>query len=98
MDISRRSWVLGALSPALAPAIAAAQAHAHQAAQDPKRARLEFLNAADAAEIAAIASQILPSDDGPGATEAGAIFFIDRALSTFDSGQQDLYRKGLAAT
>jgi gluconate 2-dehydrogenase gamma chain len=95
MYVSRRDWIIGALTPALAPAIAAAQAHAHQAAKDPKRASLEFFNAADAAEIAAIASQILPSDDGPGAKEAGAIYFIDRALATFDSGQQDLYRRGL---
>ncbi|MFN7994652.1 MAG: gluconate 2-dehydrogenase subunit 3 family protein [Bryobacteraceae bacterium] len=87
--------MIGALSPALAPAIAAAQAHAHQAAKDPKGASLEFFNAADAAEIAAIASQILPSDDVPGAQEAGAIYFIDRALATFDAGQQDLYRRGL---
>ncbi|PYT19675.1 MAG: hypothetical protein DMG57_44565 [Acidobacteria bacterium] len=34
--------------------------------------------------IAAIANQIIPSNDGPGAREAGVIYFIDRALSTFD--------------
>ncbi len=38
-----------------------------------------------AAEIDAITSQIVPSGDGPGAHEAGVIYFIDRALSTFDA-------------
>jgi len=45
--------------------------------------------------VVAIAEQILPSDDGPGAKEAGVIFFIDRALHTFDSDKQNLYREGI---
>ena len=48
------------------------------------------------AEISAIASQIIPSDESPGAREAGVIYFIDRALDTFDSGKRALYAKGLA--
>ncbi len=61
-------------------------------------ARTEYLSAADAAEIEAIASAIIPSDEMPGAKEAGVIYFIDRALATFDHDQRDLYRSGLAAT
>jgi gluconate 2-dehydrogenase gamma chain len=46
-------------------------------------------------EISAIASQIIPSDDSPGAREAGVIYFIDRALATFDADKRGLYTKGL---
>ena len=48
-----------------------------------------------AAEIDAITSQIIPSTDGPGAHEAGIIYFIDRALSTFDSDLRESYRQGM---
>ena len=49
-----------------------------------------------AAEIDAITSQIVPSTDGPGAHEAGVVYFIDRALSTFDSHLREPYREGMA--
>ncbi len=45
--------------------------------------------------MAALAAQILPSDDGPGADEAGVIYFIDRALTTFDADQRGVYRSGM---
>ena len=41
-------------------------------------------------------AQILPSDEGPGAREAGVVYFIDRALATFDSDKREAYRKGMA--
>src|SRR5262245_4937769 len=41
------------------------------------------LGAADAADLGAIAARIVPTDDTPGATEAGVIWFIDQALGTF---------------
>jgi hypothetical protein len=75
--------------------MAAAQEHAHHASGHPAEARLEFFDDSTAADVAAIASQILPSDDGPGASEAGVIFFIDRALTTFDADKPDLYRNGV---
>jgi gluconate 2-dehydrogenase gamma chain len=49
-----------------------------------------------AAEIDAITSQIIPSGDGPGAHEAGVIYFIDRALSTFDKDVREAYHTGMA--
>lgn len=91
MTISRR----GLLGIPLSPAVAEALQHAHQAAAQPNAA-VTYLNEADAREIEALASTILPSTDGPGAREAGAIHFIGRALATFDAGQRDLYRDGLA--
>ncbi len=55
-----------------------------------------MLDAATARDVEAIAAQIIPSDDGPGAREAGVIWFIDRALATFDEDQRGLYRAGMA--
>ena len=50
-----------------------------------------------AAALDAMTSRILPSVDGrPGAREAGAIYFIDRALATFNAGQKKLYVDGIA--
>jgi gluconate 2-dehydrogenase gamma chain len=96
MDFSRRQWLFGSLGSLPLAAIAAAQDHAHHAVQSGKIDRFEFFDPAAAADVAAIAAQILPSDDGPGAKEAGVIFFIDRALQTFDSEKQETYRNGLS--
>jgi gluconate 2-dehydrogenase gamma chain len=57
--------------------------------------RFETLDAGEAAEIEAIAAQIIPSTGGPGAREAGVIYFIDRALSTFASDDREAYRAGM---
>jgi gluconate 2-dehydrogenase gamma chain len=41
-------------------------------------------------------ARILPAVDGrPGAREAGAVYFIDRALATFNSAQKTLYADGI---
>ncbi|MEO8132026.1 MAG: gluconate 2-dehydrogenase subunit 3 family protein [Bryobacteraceae bacterium] len=93
--MTRRSLLLGTLSAATLSDIAKAQGHA-QAAKASKAA-FGYLSAADAHEIEALASQIIPSDGTPGAREAGCIHFIDRALATFDRQQRELYRTGLAA-
>jgi gluconate 2-dehydrogenase gamma chain len=76
--------------------IAAAQQHAHEAVQSSNPPPFQALEPADAAEIDAITSQIIPSTDGPGAHEAGVIYFIDRALSTFDAHLRETYRLGMA--
>jgi gluconate 2-dehydrogenase gamma chain len=69
--------------------------HAHEAAR--AGAATQSLQPAVAAEIEALAAVILPSQDGPGAREAGVIHFIDRALGSFDKHQAGLYREGLEA-
>lgn len=49
---------------------------------------------ADALE--AMTARLIPAVDGrPGAREAGAIHFIDRALATFNAGQKTAYATGL---
>ena len=77
------------------PEILAALQHARAAAQSPAP-KLETLDAEAAAEVEAIAARIIPSDRTPGAREAGVLYFIDRALGTFDRGKLALYRDGLA--
>ena len=77
------------------PEIVAAQEHAHRAAASGAPVRLEFFTPEQAAEVEAIAAQIIPTDDTPGAREARVIYFIDRALKTFDSDKQKLYAEGL---
>jgi gluconate 2-dehydrogenase gamma chain len=67
---------------------AAAAAGAHPAP-------FSFFTPQQAAEIDAVASQILPSDDSPGAHEARCVYFIDRALTTFLRDSQPVYRQGL---
>src|SRR5262245_31273127 len=59
-------------------------------------ARLSVLTNAQADAIDAMTSRILPAVDGrPGAHEAGVVYFIDRSLSTFNSGQKKLYVAGV---
>ena len=58
---------------------------------------MQYFDPQAAAEIEALAAQIIPSDDGPGAKEAGVIYFIDRALATFDQDKREVYRSGLMA-
>ena len=77
------------------PAVVAAAEHAAQATKAVTSPKLEVLTAEQAAEVEAVAGRIIPSDDSPGAREAGAVYFIDRALATFASGSRDDYQKGL---
>ena len=76
-------------------AVLAAAEHAHQAVASPDSQKLEFLTPAEAKEVEAISACIIPSDDTPGAREAGVVYFIDRALVTFSSDEQKTYREGL---
>lgn len=101
-DLSRRVFLIrsltGASSAWLAlrmPEIIAAQEHAHHAFQSAAPPKLEFFTAEQANEVEAVAAQIIPTDDTPGAREARVIFFIDRALTTFDKDKQPQYLKGL---
>jgi gluconate 2-dehydrogenase gamma chain len=77
------------------PAIAAAHAHAAVAAADAGLTTLVFFAAADARDVDSIAAQIIPTDDAPGAREAGAVYFIDRSLHTWLAPQGDRFRQGL---
>jgi gluconate 2-dehydrogenase gamma chain len=57
---------------------------------------LTTLTPAQARVLDAAASRIIPSVDGrPGAHEAGAVYFIDRSLATFNAQQKTPYLKGV---
>ena len=71
-----------------------AQEHAHRAALAPE-SKLEVLSPEQAVEIEAVAARIIPTDSTPGAREAHVIYFIDRALATFDGDKHKLYTRGL---
>jgi gluconate 2-dehydrogenase gamma chain len=99
---SRRSFVLASVTGVNAawvaanyPGILAAQDHVHQNAKAGQLSRLGFFTDAQAAEVDAMAAQIIPTDESPGAREAHCLYFIDRALTTFAKSSQQVYIKGL---
>jgi hypothetical protein len=73
------------------PAIASAG----RAAAESTTTDLGYLTAADAADVEAIAAQIVPSGATPGAREAHAVQFIDRALGSFFAGWAPQFQQGL---
>lgn len=71
-------------------------AYDHAAAQVNRSGnRLVFFTPEEAQQMEAVCEQIIPSDDGPGAREAGAIYFIDYALSETEPHLQPVFRSGL---
>jgi len=56
----------------------------------------ENLSDAEAREIIAIAARIFPTTDTPGATEAGAVYFVDKALGTIYAEMSGPFRDKLA--
>ena len=77
------------------PAIAAAADHAAQVSAGGATTRFEYFSASEAADVEAIAAQIVPSGTTPGAREAHAVYFIDRALGTFFANLAPDFRPGL---
>jgi hypothetical protein len=101
-DLSRRSFLLRAgggasaiLLSAHLPAILVAAGHARQAAQSSAPPKFLFFSPEQSKEIDAITSRIIPTDDLPGAHEAGVVYFIDHALMSFAVDDQKTYRDGL---
>jgi gluconate 2-dehydrogenase gamma chain len=95
MKSTRRDWLSTCLAMAAWPDVLSAQKHAYRAAGSPTP-HFETLDVGTAGEIEAVAAQIIPSTGGPGAREAGVIYFIDRALSTFAADDRETYRTGMA--
>ena len=102
-DVSRRDLfkTVGAGAAAavagapLAQSPAVAQPHP---ATVPQLEALETLTAAEADILEAICARLIPSDDnGPGAAEARAAHYIDRALMGALRASRDAYAAGLAA-
>jgi gluconate 2-dehydrogenase gamma chain len=94
--LSSGGWLSSAWIAAHWPAIAAAAHHADDASAAPAPAGFDFLSAAEAADLDAIAAQIVPSGTTPGAREAHTVNFVDRALATFFSAFAHDFRAALA--
>jgi gluconate 2-dehydrogenase gamma chain len=94
--VAATAAVSGAVVPGAAvPGADAAQAPASAAAA---REALETLTAREADLLDLIAARLIPSDAlGPGAREARAVRYIDRALGGALATSREAYRSGLAA-
>ena len=90
-SVSRRAFLAGSaglwISVAMARPLAAAAVR--QASQPVALAPLEWQ------AVEAIAARILPTDDLPGAIEAGCVDFIDKALAHEDASALPAYQRAL---
>ncbi len=96
MTISRRDFLLqsalyggtlfATMNVARPRALAAAAVSTKPVALTPEQWKL----------VEAIAARIIPTDDEPGATEAGVVNFIDKALAHEDKALRPVYEAGLA--
>src|SRR6516225_11427035 len=75
--------------------VLAAQEHVHNTISSGATPDLQVLTTWQFAQVEALTAQIIPTDDTPGAKEAGVVYFIDRALATFDKQSRPAYVKGL---
>ena len=102
-DTSSRRAFLRVLSTAIGstwltlewPSVMAAAHDAHTATRNAVP-YAKFLTESEAADVAAITAQIIPTDATPGAREAGIGEFIDRALATFFQRLAPTFRSQLA--
>ena len=100
---SRRTFLRvasGALGAWLTLDVAKVAHAAHDAGvaqESPGTPTTSFLSRAELADVDAIVAQIIPSDDTPGAREAGVPLFIDRALATFFARMAPDFRSQLVA-
>ncbi|HVZ21359.1 MAG TPA: gluconate 2-dehydrogenase subunit 3 family protein [Vicinamibacterales bacterium] len=104
--ISRRRWLqqigivgtAAVMPPGLgAPAAPAAEPAAPQAPAAAAREAFETLTAAESDTLDAMTARIIPSDaSGPGAAEARAAHYIDRALAGPLAASRGAYTSGLA--
>ena len=101
-ELSRRAFLLRAgtgISAAWVsanwPALVSAAKHGRDAARAGNTPKLEFFAPEQAVEIDAISARIIPTDELPGAREAGVVYFIDRGLTTFAADDRKTYGDGL---
>ena len=104
--VSRREWLkrigaAAAVPPGMLLPLVSPSGTAPTLAQSPgapARGPLETLTAAESETLGAIAARLIPTDaNGPGAAEARAAQYIDRALGGALASFRETYRAGLAA-
>jgi len=102
-QLLKRAGLVGAAAIAtpigtLVPSPSVAQSPAQARGAIGRGQALETLTAVEAETLQAITARLIPSDaNGPGALEAQAARYIDRALGGALASSQDAYRSGLAA-
>ncbi|MEO7135871.1 MAG: gluconate 2-dehydrogenase subunit 3 family protein [Vicinamibacterales bacterium] len=105
-DLLKRAGMAGAaftipltpVSPVDPPEQARPATAAAAPVATPRREPIENLTAVEADILEAICARIIPSDaNGPGAREARAAHYIDRALGGALKDSRDAYRAGFAA-
>jgi gluconate 2-dehydrogenase gamma chain len=85
------------LMSTMLPDLALAHAHVQEKIAQGKAGELEFFTPDQAREVDAICSQIIPTDDSPGAHEAHVVNFIDHTLAKYDMDMQPEFLKALGA-
>lgn len=102
MALSRRDFVAGMSAALVAAATACREAadpgmaaHGPPAESPLPPRELKFLTADEAVELEAVTARIIPTDESPGAKEAGCFWFIDYALNDFARDAQPTVREGL---
>jgi gluconate 2-dehydrogenase gamma chain len=108
-DLLKRAAIVGAATAAagstgaealerLAGSVDAIESAATLSSQAAARAPLENLTAVEAELLDGIVARLIPTDaNGPGATEAGAARYLDRALGGALVSSRQAYTSGLAA-
>jgi gluconate 2-dehydrogenase gamma chain len=101
-ELLKRAGMAGTIAAVPAGAlVATAESVAAQSGRrtvPPPREALEALTAAEADTLEAIVARLIPSDEnGPGAAEARAAHYIDRALVGPLASSRAAYNSGLAA-
>src|SRR5690242_17701825 len=96
-DLLKRATAAGALAAVPRPFQSQGNAGAPATAA-PVREPLENLTQAESDVLEAVVARLVPSDaTSPGAAEARAAHYIDRALGGALASSRDTYRQGLAA-
>ena len=97
-SLSRREWLKRAAVAGAAAAVPVGGLGAQRPEQIPAGTPFETLSAVEGETLEAITARLIPSDErGPGAAEARAARYIDRALGGPLAASLPAYRDGLAA-
>src|SRR5438105_699091 len=94
--MTRREVLLHSAAQAGVVWAALAQQYPHHDQAPSTDSALKFFTRDEAREIEAVAAQIIPADETGGAREAGVIRFIDLYLASYEPGDQNTYRAGIA--
>jgi gluconate 2-dehydrogenase gamma chain len=87
-ETSRRKFLVSSMTGLSAAWVAANWNGMAEAASIPAGTQMTFFTPMQAQDVDAMAAQIIPTTDTPGAREAQVVYFIDNA--------QDIYTKGFA--